>query len=633
MKDLRSSLPVIVALLLLGACGAGPEGGATTTAPATRAFAVERSSAPALLAAGESRLVSVTLRNSGSEPWSAGGPKAIRVAYRWEGPGTSGTGDPVALPSDVVAGALVDVVLPVVAPSAPGDYTLVWDVLQTGAPSLEAEAGERTVVAVRAPDARAEWSEVTPPALHADVEARVTVGLRNAGTVPWPVSGRGAVLLSYHWRDASGRVVAWDGDRTELRDAVFPGERTELDLRVTPPSRPGRYLLELDAVREGAGWFGGGPRLAVDVGAPSFASSLRLLAPVPKVTVGQATSVRLALTNAGKAPWPTAAGKKTRLAYHITDHNARVILFDGPRTDLGRRVDGGTTAELDAVVRAPEEPGRYKLTFELVQEGVAWFTSRGSPYLDVFLDVVGMDFRAHFSAVEAVTTMATGLTYTVRPSIINVGVATWPKEGFAPVKLGYHWLDASGGAIVWDPPRTDLEKDVAPGESFSASVGVVAPTKPGKHTLVIDLVQEGVAWFGAKGTQVARLPITVAEPAFRAIWSEVTLPERVRAGAIVRVGVRVRNDGPFPWPMAGEHPVRLAHHWRDEAGQLVAWDGFRSELTADVQPGEEIALEAWFFGPVKAGRYTLELDVVQEGVTWFADRGSSPVRATVEVLP
>ena len=40
----------------------------------------------------------------------------------------------------------------------------------------------------------------------------------------------------------------------------------EVVLEVTAPDRPGRYLLRLDLVNEGVGWFADGGSPVVDVG-------------------------------------------------------------------------------------------------------------------------------------------------------------------------------------------------------------------------------------------------------------------------------------------------------------------------------------------------------------------------------
>jgi hypothetical protein len=60
---------------------------------------------------------------------------------------------------------------------------------------------------------------------------------------------------------------------------------------------------------------------------------------------------------------------------------------DSDRALPNRRVGPGETVVLEVAVRAPAVPGRYRLQFDLVHEGVAWFSHHGAPTLAVDLDV------------------------------------------------------------------------------------------------------------------------------------------------------------------------------------------------------------------------------------------------------
>ena len=64
------------------------------------------------------------------------------------------------------------------------------------------------------------------------------------------------------------------------------------------------------------------------------------------------------------------------------------------------------------------------------------------------------------------------------------------------IAISYHWLDRiSGEYIIWDGIRTFLPKTVKPNETIELSMGLQTPEKSGKYVLVIDLIQENVAWF------------------------------------------------------------------------------------------------------------------------------------------
>ena len=48
------------------------------------------------------------------------------------------------------------------------------------------------------------------------ITTRARVRLENAGTAPWRSRGREGVQLAYHWLDALGNAIVWDGIRAAL---------------------------------------------------------------------------------------------------------------------------------------------------------------------------------------------------------------------------------------------------------------------------------------------------------------------------------------------------------------------------------------------------------------------------------
>ncbi|MGN6362168.1 MAG: hypothetical protein ACTHNK_17430, partial [Thermomicrobiales bacterium] len=89
----------------------------------------------------------------------------------------------------------------------------------------------------------------------------------------------------------------------------------------------------------------------------------------------------------------------------------------------------------------------------------------------------------------------------------------WPQRGQAgdryQVRLGDRWFDASGTSLVRDDGRAPLLDDLAPNDFMNLTLMITAPTLPGKYVLDIDLVQEGVIWFSARGSTPLRLVVQV----------------------------------------------------------------------------------------------------------------------------
>jgi SAM-dependent methyltransferase len=64
-----------------------------------------------------------------------------------------------------------------------------------------------------------------------------------------------------------------------------------------------------------------------------------------------------------------------------------------------------------------------------------------------------------------------------------------------PVHLSYHWIDELGSIKVFDGKRTALAPPLAPDSRRRYLMLVSAPEVPGRWTLRLTLVQEGVRWF------------------------------------------------------------------------------------------------------------------------------------------
>jgi hypothetical protein len=78
------------------------------------------------------------------------------------------------------------------------------------------------------------------------------------------------------------------------------------------------------------------------------------------------------------------------------------------------------------------------------------------------------------------------------------------------VRLSYHWLAPDGAVVVNDGLRTELPRDLLGGEEVELKATVRAPDQPGRFTLRLTLVQEGVAWFDARGAAPLDLVVDVS---------------------------------------------------------------------------------------------------------------------------
>jgi SAM-dependent methyltransferase len=145
------------------------------------------------------------------------------------------------------------------------------------------------------------------------------------------------------------------------------------------------------------------------------------------------------------------------------------------------------------------------------------------------------------------------------------------------------------------------------------------------------LSDEGIAVFQVPSAYAEPPRLALSEGAHRASISlDGPLPA-LDPGRRVLVRVRVRNESHNNW-MAGLD-MNVGNHWRHRKGRktLILDDG-RGRVVGPVKPGEDTAVELVMRAPAKPGRYILEFDLVEEGVCWFADRGS-PTLAMEVVVP
>lgn len=84
----------------------------------------------------------------------------------------------------------------------------------------------------------------------------LSVTIVNQSPSPWRSSDSDPVHLSYHWMEAKGETIVFEGKRSRLPGpGVMPGESCSCTMLIDPPLDEGRYLLMVTMVREGITWF------------------------------------------------------------------------------------------------------------------------------------------------------------------------------------------------------------------------------------------------------------------------------------------------------------------------------------------------------------------------------------------
>jgi hypothetical protein len=115
----------------------------------------------------------------------------------------------------------------------------------------------------------------------------------------------------------------------------------------------------------------------------------------------------------------------------------------------------------------------------------------------------------------------------------------------------------------------------------------------------------------------------------------------LRTGQKQTIQVKVKNASDVLWyargAVANTAPsnmfyLAVADRWFEADGEKLVTDmDGRYGLSRDLKPGEETEVPLLITAPKDPGDYILELDLVQEQVAWFHDKGSGTARVKIKV--
>ncbi|MEK7862745.1 MAG: hypothetical protein AAB295_05705, partial [Chloroflexota bacterium] len=312
----------------------------------------------------------------------------------------------------------------ITAPAAAGAYTLTIDMVREGVGWF----GQIGSTAYRAAAPVEAIRFAASYALPASIDAycaeskTVNVTVTNTGNQTWSGTGANPVNLAFHIFDARGRAIVWDGTRTPIGADIAPGQRRTLTVGFTAPTSSGTYTLAIDLVREGIGWFadGGSPPARVTFSVTSGLSGGYGATTTPgQVTIGAVVDLNVTVVNYGPRTWPAGGPNPVRLSYHIIGaHTGTMYVWDGARGILPIDVPASSQVTVPIRVTVPAAVGDYVISWDLVQEGVAWFSSVNVPTK-----------REPFTVVSGVVFYGSGFGH-------GVGMSQYGAQGYATGAAG-----------------------------------------------------------------------------------------------------------------------------------------------------------------------------------------------------
>ena len=103
----------------------------------------------------------------------------------------------------------------------------------------------------------------------------------------------------------------------------------------------------------------------------------KIVAPAElELPTGRLSTVPIAVTNTGRLAWDSKATPPMVLSYHwLAAAGDRFVTFEGERTAFAEPVPPDASVPVAMQVRAPRQPGQYRIEWDLVQEGRLWFST------------------------------------------------------------------------------------------------------------------------------------------------------------------------------------------------------------------------------------------------------------------
>ncbi len=207
---------------------------------------------------------SLVIKNTSTTEWVRGGLQPFYISYHWLDFETKKTvvfdGERSFLPYDIVEpGEVVNIDVEILSPAEPGNYILQIDMVHEGVtwfsyqgvPTLEKYISVGVSYAAEYND-----NGSTPNKIEPGQQFSTFVDVTNNGFMTWENTGKERIDLGVHWYNRDTReVLIFDADSGELPGNVARNETAEVEVLITAPEKPGRYILVYDLVHETVTWF------------------------------------------------------------------------------------------------------------------------------------------------------------------------------------------------------------------------------------------------------------------------------------------------------------------------------------------------------------------------------------------
>lgn len=329
---------------------------------------------PSSMNTGQTYTASVTMKNTGTNTWTAAGLYRLGSQNPQDNTSWAGT-NRVILNTSVAPGQQYTFTFPAKAPAVPGTHNFQWQMVQDGVEWF-GEKSTNTAVSVAMPEPRnaAFVSQVVPSSMVAGQAYSASVTMKNTGADTW-TEGSMYRLGSQIPNSAS----IWGADRAYLTKAVAPGEQYTFTFPIKAPPTAGSYNFQWRMLQENVVWFGDASTntpVSVTASASNNAAFVSQSLPVSTMTAGQTYTVAVTMQNTGTTAWTATEAYKLGAQNPQDPINTR--WNSTGRVPVGTSVALGQQYKFTFPVTAPTTPGTYNFQWKMLRENVEWFGALSS---------------------------------------------------------------------------------------------------------------------------------------------------------------------------------------------------------------------------------------------------------------
>ena len=218
----------------------------------------------------------------------------------------------------------------------------------------------------------------------------------------------------------------------------------------------------------------------------------------------------------------------------------------------------------------------------------------------------------------------------------NYDTVDYITEPYEKVKIAINY-SSNQSTYSLDESTCMLPLVITSQSSIYVPFNVNPPKSTGKYDVLVTVSEETqniTRSFVQTINVVDGLEDSVSSSSVHAEYLGYNIPSIVPAGGKFRVSVNALNDGAVLWRSKVSIPeptgeVHLGNRWFLD-GEV--WISERGLLSHDVSPGQNATVEMEINAPQVSGEYVLELDLVNEGITWFQQQGVKTIRQKVTII-